>query len=54
MNAAKPPGYLKEMRNELPHGKLRGIKNLDENLSQRRHPRMFFSGVQSQFRLDSR
>jgi hypothetical protein len=29
-------------------------KIIDENLSQRRHPRMFSSGVQSRFRLDSR
>jgi len=34
--------------------KLSGIKNIDENLSQCRHPRMFLSGVQSEFRLDSR
>jgi len=26
MDAAKPSGHLKEMRNELPRGKLRGIK----------------------------
>jgi len=36
-----------ESGNELPRSKLRGIKKHDENLFQRRHPRMFLSGVQS-------
>jgi len=59
-NAPKPREILNaniEIRNnnELPRSKLTGYqKKIDENLSQRRHPRMFLSGVQSQFHLDFR
>jgi len=34
MNAAKPAGHLKEMRNELPRGKLRGINPQRLKMSQ--------------------
>jgi len=40
--------------NELPGSKLRGIGRTRWELSQRRHPRIFLSGVQFRFRLDSR
>ena len=39
MNAAKPAGHLKEMRNELPRGKLRGIKPAEINDEQKLHNR---------------
>ncbi len=44
------------MRIELVRSKLTGLsENSDENLfTPSRHPRMFKSGVQSEFRLDSR
>jgi hypothetical protein len=39
----------------MVRSKLTGYqKNSDENFSRMRHPRMFKSGVQSEFRLDSR
>ena len=45
MNAVKPAGHLNERRNELPRGKLWGIKNIDGNLSQRCHlPNVFLEG----------
>jgi hypothetical protein len=40
--------------NELARSKLRGIETLYDNFLQSCHPRMFLSGVQSEFRLDSR
>ena len=39
---------------ELPRSKLRGIEKLYDNFPESCHPRMFLSGVQSEFRLDSR
>jgi len=39
---------------ELPPASWPGSKIMREKLSQRRHPRMLLSGVQSEFRLDSR
>jgi hypothetical protein len=39
---------------ELPRNEVPRSKKIDENFSQKRHPRMFLSGVQSEFRLDSR
>ena len=49
-------GNEKNMRIELVRSKLTGLsENSDENLfTPSRHPRMFKSGVQSEFRLDSR